>query len=165
MSQGKGSGDVPTVKDRRKAEALARLFELAARSLHSASFAEDLFPAQWTTLRYMASAPESKRTAADLARFQQIAVGPVTRTIRTLIAKGLLEKIGQGPHHRSELLALTPAGQAILDKDPLHGIKALFLTLDPNEQEIVGETLGRLIGTLQGEVTTTDGLKLTLRTF
>lgn len=143
-------------REQSRATSLARLFELASRSLHSAGYAEDLFPAQWTTLRYIASAPELARTATDLARFQQIAIGPVTRTIRTLIAKGLLQKAGKGTHHRSELLALTPAGISLIQKDPLRQIDAVFLTLSQDERETIGTTLARITAILQGNRTAAD---------
>jgi len=127
---------------------LARLFELASRSLHSAGFANGLFPAQWTTLRYLADAPELARTSAHLARFQQIAIGPVSRTVRTLIAKGLVTKAGQGTHHRSELLALTPDGMAMLAHDPLRRVAAILENLTAEEHRQLGEILVRITASL-----------------
>lgn len=124
--------------------ALSRLFELAARSLHSAGYSQGLFPAQWTTLRYLAHAPKMARTATGLARFQQMAIGPVTRTIRTLIAKGLVAKAGMGPHHRSALLALTPEGVAMLGHDPLKRVDDIFRKLAPADRETVADMLGSI---------------------
>lgn len=137
--------------------ALTRLFELAARSLHSAGYSQGLFPAQWTTLRYLAYAPKMARTATDLARFQQIAIGPVTRTIRTLITKGLVAKAGTGPHHRSALLALTPEGVAMLAHDPLKRVNDIFRRLTPADRETVADMLGAIAFALHnGEATDGD---------
>ena len=127
------------------ASPLARLFELAARSLHSAGHSHGLFPAQWTTLRYFAAAPASVRTSSALARFQQIALGPVTRTVRTLIAKGMLVKAGPGTHHRSEILDLTPQATELLTHDSLHRIDKIFAQLSVDEQERLAELFGRIV--------------------
>src|SRR5690349_24584482 len=93
------------------ASATAELLELVARMLHSRGYAEDLFPAQWVALRYFAKAPAPRRTASDLARFQGLANGPVSRTVRTLIQKGLLAKAAVQPRGRAELLDLTETGR------------------------------------------------------
>src|SRR5829696_8192825 len=100
------------------ASTLAERLELVARMLHSRGYAQDLFPAQWMALRYFARAPEQRRTASDLARFQGLANGPVSRTVRTLIGKGLLTKAEIQPRGRAEALGLTDAGRKMLDSDP-----------------------------------------------
>lgn len=130
------------------AVSLARLFDLASRYLHTAGFAGGLYPAQWTTLRYLADAPELSRTAAHIARFQQIAIGPVSRTVRTLIAKGLVAKAGQGAHHRSELLALTRDGVKVLECDPLQPVIAILRSLPQGEDEKLAELLLKIIASL-----------------
>ena len=86
--------------------------------LHSRGYAEDLFPAQWVALRYFARAQRELRTASELARFQGLANGPVSRTVRTLVQKGLLRKAAEQPKGRAELLELTEAGDLLLRKDP-----------------------------------------------
>jgi len=136
------------VPPRDPAVSLARLFDLTSRYLHSAGFAEGLYPAQWTTMRYLADAPELSRTAAHIARFQQIAIGPVTRTVRTLISKGLVTKAGQGAHHRSELLALTRDGLKMLEHDPLRPVIAILQTLPQGEDERIAEILLQIISSL-----------------
>lgn len=127
------------------ASPLSRLFELAARSLHSAGHSHGLFPAQWTTLRYLADAPASARTSSALARFQQMAIGPVTRTVRTLIAKGFVAKAGAGAHHRSELLEITSQGRDLLALDPLARLDDVFARLSVDEQEALAELFGRVV--------------------
>ncbi len=117
-------------------------------------------PAQWTTLRYLADAPEMSRTAAHIARFQQIALGPVTRTIRTLIAKGLVAKAGQGAHHRSELLALTAKGVQMLANDPLQPIISVLRSLPEGEHEKLAELLLKIIACLNTASATTEDIVL-----
>ncbi len=129
--------------------AITRLFELAARSLHSAGFAGGLYPAQWTALRYLAQAAPAERTAAKLARFQQMAVGPVTRTVRTLIAKGLLIEAGSAGHHRSKRLDLTPEGITLLQDDPLLAVDAELSKLSTQEGRALSTILVRIISHLQ----------------
>ena len=78
-------------EDPASVSALLELLELAGRSMHSIGYTEGLYPAQWTALRFFAKAPDGSRTASALARFQGFANGPVSRTVRTLISKSLLQ--------------------------------------------------------------------------
>jgi DNA-binding MarR family transcriptional regulator len=134
--------------DAESVNALTRLFELAARSLHSAGHSHGLYPAQWTALRYFSVASPAERTSSALARFQQMAVGPVTRTVRTLITKGLLIKGGAGVHHRAERLDLTEAGRTILAQDPLLGLNAVVAKLNTEQSSVLAGVLGQIIATL-----------------
>jgi DNA-binding MarR family transcriptional regulator len=145
----------------RSVSAIGRLFELAARSLHSASFSEGLYPAQWSALRYLATAGPTERTSAKLARFQQLAVGPVTRTVRTLVAKGLLSEGPAAGHHRSKQLNLTEAGRRLLEKDPLIALDLELKTLSPQDARIISAVLGRIISALH--VADAEGDELSLR--
>jgi DNA-binding MarR family transcriptional regulator len=123
------------------ASALAELLELVARMLHSRGYAEDLFPAQWMALRYFAKTPTERRTASDLARFQGLANGPVSRTVRTLIQKGLLAKAAVQPRGRAEVLELTDAGRKVLESDPTQAVARAIASLDEGDQEAMGRTL------------------------
>jgi DNA-binding MarR family transcriptional regulator len=125
--------------------ALAELLELTARMLHSRGYAADLFPAQWAALRYFSRAPISQRTASELARFQGLANGPVSRTVRTLVQKGLLAKAAEQPKGRAELLELTPAGQTMLEQDPTLAVEALLGELGQSEQECLARSLELLV--------------------
>ena len=53
-------------------------------SVMRALLVERRFPVM--TMRYFASADPTQRTSMALARFQGLAFGPVSRTVRTLIA-------------------------------------------------------------------------------
>lgn len=134
--------------EERSLAALTRLFELAARALHSAGHSEGLYPAQWTALRYLAVAAPAERTSSALARFQQMAVGPITRTVRTLVQKGLVVKAGVAAHHRSERLELTAAGHALLARDPLLAVDAAIGKLTPAQAKELAGVLGQIVSTL-----------------
>jgi DNA-binding MarR family transcriptional regulator len=138
-----------TGDDVQGASALTRLFELAARSLHSAGHTGGLYPAQWTALRYLANARPADRTSAALARFQQMASGPVTRTVRTLIAKELVVKAGQAVHHRSEQLDVTQKGRNLLASDPLLQVDKVLAALPEAQAKTLAAILARIAASLQ----------------
>lgn len=125
--------------------ALAELLELTARMLHSRGYAADLFPAQWAALRYFSRAPVGQRTASELARFQGLANGPVSRTVRTLVQKGLLAKAAEKPKGRAELLELTDAGRAMLKQDPTQAVEAAISELAPGEQDCFARSLELIV--------------------
>jgi DNA-binding MarR family transcriptional regulator len=132
------------------ASALAELLELVARVLHSRGYAEDLFPAQWMALRYFANAPAQRCTASDLARFQSTANGPVSRTVRTLIRKGLLEKAAIQPRGRAEVLDLTDAGRKVLESDPTLALESALAALDLSDQEAMARALELVLRGMSG---------------
>jgi|1115.fasta_scaffold01421_12 DNA-binding MarR family transcriptional regulator len=127
------------------ASALAELLELVARMLHSRGYAEDLFPAQWMALRYFAKTSTERRTASDLARFQGLANGPVSRTVRTLITKGLLAKAEVQPRGRAEVLDLTDAGRKVLESDPTFELERAIAGLDEADQEATARALETIL--------------------
>lgn len=127
------------------ASAVAELLELVARTLHSRGYAEDLFPAQWAALRYFAKVPTERRTASDLARFQGLANGPVSRTVRTLIQKGFLSKAEQQPRGRAEVLELTATGRKLLQSDPTLGLETAIATLDEGDLEAMARSLDAIL--------------------
>jgi DNA-binding MarR family transcriptional regulator len=131
--------------------ALTRLFELSARAMHSAGHSSGLYPAQWSALRYLASAEPKERTSIAIARFQQMAAGPVTRTVRTLIQKGLVAKAGMAGHHKSERLDLTEAGLALLKRDPLNAVDQVVAALNPAQKAMLAGILGQIISCLNDE--------------
>ena len=132
-----------------RAEALARLFEQSTRALHSSGHSHGLFPAQWTALRYFASADRSQCTAISLARFQGMAFGPVSRTVRTLIGKGLLRKAGSAGRGRAELLELSDEGFAMLGHDPLGRVVSALESLDDGERLALATALEQIVLSIQ----------------
>lgn len=127
------------------ASALAELLELVARMLHSRGYAEDLFPAQWMALRYFAKATPERATASDLARFQGLANGPVSRTVRTLISKGLLAKAEAQPRGRAEVLEVTASGRGLLVVDPNLALEKTIAGLDERDQDAMARALETIL--------------------
>lgn len=127
------------------ATALADLLELVSRMLHSRGYAADMFPAQWVALRYFARAQQDLRTASGLARFQGLANGPVSRTVRTLLQKGLLAKADEQPKGRAEVLQLTETGRQLLLQDPALELARVLAELDPDEQAAVALALEKVL--------------------
>lgn len=119
--------------------------------LHSRGYAADLFPAQWAALRYFSRAPVSQRTASELARFQGLANGPVSRTVRTLVQKGLLAKTAEQPKGRAELLELTSAGRAMLERDPTQAVEAVLSELAASEQACLARSLDLIVRRLSAK--------------
>ncbi|MBO0662164.1 MarR family transcriptional regulator [Jiella sp. MQZ9-1] len=122
-------------------ETLTGLFEQVARRLHSSGFAAQLFPAQWSALRYIHQAAVERRTSIDLARFQGLASGAVARTVRTLIEKGLVEKKGTIGRGRAEQLQLTEKGQQMLKRDPLRSLRRAMEDLSLHERAVLAKGL------------------------
>jgi DNA-binding MarR family transcriptional regulator len=127
------------------ASALAESLELVARVLHARGYAAGLFPAQWTALRYFARTPPERRTASDLARFQGLANGPVSRTVRTLIHKGLLVKAEPQPRGRAERLELSEAGRKVLESDPMLDLEGLIDNLEEAERQALAAALATIL--------------------
>ncbi len=119
---------------------VAALIERAARLIHSISYAEGLYPAHWVALRYFTEAPPTSRTTGALARFQGMSVGPVARTVRVLVAKGLLARVTNPASRRADLITVTVGGQGFLKRDPRVAIAALIEGI-PGEQRIALATM------------------------
>lgn len=132
------------------ASALSELLELVARMLHSRGYAQDLFPAQWMALRYLSKSPAERRTASELARFQGLANGPVSRTVRTLIQKGMLAKAEVQPRGRAEVLELTGAGRKVLEADPALELQTALSTLDQADREALARALETVLRSVVG---------------
>ena len=127
------------------ATALADLLELLARMLHARGYQHDMFPAQWMALRYFSKARRDLCTASELARFQGIANGPVSRTVRTLLQKGLLAKAKDQPRGKAEILELTASGRALLKLDPCRELESILSGFGEESRALLGSTLEHLI--------------------
>jgi len=130
--------------------ALIELLELAGRSLHSIGYADGLYPAQWTALRYFSKATDGARTASALARFQGFANGPVSRTVRTLISKGLLRKAEKQPAGRAEHLEITDNARNILQHDPTAAIAEAISSFSADEKAALEHALKEVIKAASG---------------
>ncbi len=58
-------------------------------------------------------------------------LGPVARTVRTLVEKGLLTRVANPANRRADLLELTQEGHAVLEGDPRRSLVARLSVLAP----------------------------------
>lgn len=134
-----------------RVKGVASLLEQAARLIHGAGHSHGLYPAQWTALRYFAEATPQARTAAGLMRYQNMAMSPVARTVRALVEKGLVVRTPNPLDGRSDLIDLTPKGEALLRFDPRNDLEVLLAKMMPDHLASLALALQSVI---QGMVNT-----------
>lgn len=99
-------------------EHIAALIERIGRLLNSDAHAAGLAPVQWEVLRYVGRANRFSRTPAALTAYLGLTKGTVSQTINALVSRGLVVKQVDPGDRRSRRLSLSPAGHALLGRDP-----------------------------------------------
>jgi len=84
-------------------------------------------------------------------RYQNMAMSPVARTVRALVEKGLVTRKPNPLDGRSDLIELTPKGQALLRLDPRNDLEALLAKVMPDHLASLAFALQSVI---QGMVNT-----------
>ncbi|MBP2233077.1 DNA-binding MarR family transcriptional regulator [Azospirillum agricola] len=126
------------------------LLDQVSRLVYGVGFAEGLFPAQWVALRYFHDSPETARTLSALARFQRIHLAPVSRTVSTLVDKGLLSRRPHPGFKRGLLFDLTDEGRALLNRDPLRlSLGPPIAGMAEDERAMLGRLMKRIIAHMQ----------------
>lgn len=97
----------------------AELLVHLARLVHGTSTDSSLTPAQWTALRYFASANRFSRTPSAFSEFHATTRGTASQVVKSLIGLGFLMRRAHDSDGRSALIDLTDAGRAKLAGDPL----------------------------------------------
>ena len=120
---------------------LANLLEQAVRLIHGANHCQGLYPAQWVALRYYRDALPRSRTTAHLARFQGINLNVVSRTVRTLVERGLLERHPNPRNKKSDLISLTTAGRDTLKTDPQAALAGILDKLSIEDRTSLADIL------------------------
>lgn len=154
MSERPEHGDASSTDDD-----LITLLDQVSRLVYGISFTEGLFPAQWVALRYFHDAPEPARTLTALARFQRIHLAPVSRTVSTLVDKGLLARRPHPGFKRGWLFDLTDEGRVLLDRDPLRqSLTPPLAAMAEDERAMLGRLMKRIITHMQsGTAAAEDG--------
>ncbi len=119
-----------------------------ARLVHSAAADPSLTPAQWTALRYFASANRFSRTPSAFSEFNATTRGTASQTVKSLICMGFLEKRAHESDGRSALIELTEAGYAKLADDPLGDLIRCIRALPDSQREAFTATVNELRGAL-----------------
>ena len=133
------------MKDHVSPAGVSALFEQASRLIHGLGFAGGLTPAQWVALRYFAEAPPFSRTMASLARYQGLTLAPVTRTVRTLIDKGYVDRHPNPRSKRADLVIVNPAGRKLLESDPRARLVDIIAQIPPDERETLARSMKTIL--------------------
>lgn len=131
-------------------EKIAELLVHIGRSSRGEGTASPLTSAQWTCLRFFASANRVSRTPSAFASFQATTRGTASQTIKALEKKGLLVRYRSEQDGRSVRLEITEPGLEILEADPLADMISAINVLEPKECAAFLSTLSHLSETLAG---------------
>lgn len=98
--------------------AIAEMLIISSEQIHSMSHKEGLTAAQWSALRYFASANARAANLASFVKHHGTTKGTASRTISRLVEKGMLTR-KQDPTDKRRLVVHVPAkGRKLLAKDP-----------------------------------------------
>lgn len=122
----------------------ASLLEQISRLVDHVSRDNGMHPAQWSALRYFANADVGARTTNGLARFQGTNPGTASRTIGSLVRRGLLTVVVDSDDRRVRIVSLTDAGHAALDGDPLSDIMNALSDWRGDDLRVLNEHLQRV---------------------
>ena len=126
-------------------EKMAEMLDRLARVAHGAQFCAGLNPAQWEALRYLRRANRYSRSPGALAAYLGATPGTISQTVIALEEKGYVTRSRATSDRRSVEVQLTPAGEAVLLRDPLALLGASIDGLSPEEREALGRALDSLI--------------------
>ncbi|MFC3231176.1 MarR family winged helix-turn-helix transcriptional regulator [Marinibaculum pumilum] len=113
---------------------------------------DELHPAQWSALRYLARAEKTERTTNMLAVHQGTNPGTASRTISALMRKGLVTSTVSRADRRIRTISLTAAGRDLLMQDPLHRVAIGLQRLPRDTREQLPELLHELHRALSEQV-------------
>ena len=128
------------------AHAVAELIIHLGRIAHGDGFVGGLTPAQWTALRYFASANRFSRTPSAFAEFHGTTRGTASQTTENLVAQGYLLRTQSEADGRSTRLDLTDRAWAILADDPFDVLVRAADTLPPGARGQLANALERMLG-------------------
>jgi DNA-binding MarR family transcriptional regulator len=130
------------MSERAVAERIAHLGRIA----HGDGFVAGLTPAQWTALRYFASANRFSRTPSAFAEFHGTTRGTASQTNEVLVARGYLIRTRSEADGRSTRLDLTDRARAILADDPFEVLVRAAGALPPGARGQLANALERMLG-------------------
>ena len=124
------------------ADVLAELLVHVGRSARGEDAdGSPLTAAQWTALRFFARANRRSRTPSAFASFQATTRGTASQTLKTLEARGLLERRKSDTDRRSVLFEPTEEGRALLRRDPLRHLMAAIDKLPPSDRAALARVM------------------------
>jgi DNA-binding MarR family transcriptional regulator len=124
--------------------AVADVIEHIGRRLQSLAYSENLNPAQWTLLRFLAKSNPSARTPTGFARFHLTTKSAATQTIEALLRKRLIRTAPHPHDQRAKLLELTARGQQALHRDPMNKLVVALERMSGAELHQLAQLTSRL---------------------
>lgn len=129
--------------------AVANLIERIGHLSRIGEQIEDLYPAQWSVLRFLQLANEFSRTPTALTRYLGTTRGTMSQTVIALERKGYVERVPSRQDKRSVDVRLTAEGLKKLKHDPaLEFSREISEGLGDRTQELrdlLESILGRLV--------------------
>ena len=128
----------------------SRTLERIGRLLRERENEAGLNPAQWEALRCLAAANRFSRSPSAVAAWLATTRGTASQTLIALERKGLVTRAADPRDKRGAQLELTPAGQTILDRDPVASVAGTIADLPPLHTVALGQSLARILDDLLG---------------
>lgn len=119
---------------------IAERLERLLRMIADRARAHGLNAAQWTALRYIATADHDARHVSAFAAFHLTSPSSASQTVTALVRKGLVEK-HRGEDARQRTLFVTDHGRRLLDQDPLADIVEKIQGLPDGHRDLLGEIM------------------------
>lgn len=130
-------------------EDLTRLLDRVGRMARGLQYSHGLNPAQWDSLRFVARANQLSRTPGGLAAFLGTTKGTASQTLKALEKKGYVRRVADPADKRVRHLAITEAGEALLNDDPLNCLDIAVRSLPPQLSDSLASALSHLCGEMQ----------------
>jgi DNA-binding MarR family transcriptional regulator len=92
--------------------------ERLSRLIRAREHGDDLNPAQWEALRYLARANRISNSPGALTQYLGATKGTISQTVKALERKGYVGKAEREGEKRSVTLTVTAKGQEALTRDP-----------------------------------------------
>ena len=130
-------------------QAIAALIDRIGRMTRALQYAHGLNPAQWESLRFIASANQFSRTPGALATFLGTTKGTASQTLIALEKKGYVARVADRRDRRVTHLEVTAAGTDMLARDPLADIDGIARTLPAATAAVLADGLAAVCRELQ----------------
>lgn len=134
----------PTGRAESEAHAIAELLELIATSGYQRDM-QGLGPVQWRALRYFATAAASASTLTAYSSHHATTKASASKTLNSLIRKGLMRRIPNPADARSHFIELTETGRRLLAEDPIRPLTAAIGRLGEHDRAAVAEALKMIV--------------------
>jgi len=123
----------------------AEIITYLARLASSDAKSGGLTSAQWTALRFFASANRCSRTLSAFADFHVTTRGTASQTVTSLVEKGLLTRTPSKLDGRSAQIDLSDDGRSLCAKDPHKDLARAIGKLTDGERDCLKAAIVRLM--------------------